>query len=266
MVSLAVADDNRFGSELRRWRTHRRLSQLDLATGAEVSARHLSFLETGRSKPSREMVIHLCEHLDVPLAQRNEVLNAAGFSPAYSSFDLEDPAMGAVRQAIDAVLTTHLPFPAIVVDRHWNLVSANDAAALFLADVASELLEPTVNVVRISMHPDGLQPRIENFGEYGAHMLDRLRRQHHRTGDPVLADLLAEATAYVEEAGGPVHPISGSQVVLPMIVRWEGRRLSVSSTIAVFGAPHDVTVEDLAIEAFHPADDATREVFRSRFG
>jgi transcriptional regulator with XRE-family HTH domain len=262
-VSLAVDDQNRFGSELRWWRTQRHLSQLDLSLLADVSARHLSFLETGRSKPSREMVVHLCEHLDVPLAQRNEVLNAAGFAPAYSSFDLDDPAMGPVRDAIDAVLSTHQPFPAIVVDRHWNLVSANESALVLLGDVAPELLEPTINVVRVSMHPGGLQPRIENFGEYAGHMLDRLRRQHQRTGDPVLADLLAEATEYVDAAGGPVHAINASQVVLPMVVRWNGVRLSVFSTIAVFGAPYDVTVEDLAIEAFHPADAATRDVFRS---
>lgn len=266
-MTLAVADDdNRFGSLLRHWRTHRRLSQLDLSMQAEVSSRHLSFLETGRSRPSREMVVHLCEHLEVPLAERNQLLNAAGFAPAYTAFDLDDPAMEAVRTAIDAVLGTHEPFPAIVVDQHWDLVRANEAALVLLGGVDPALLEPPVNVVRVSVHPDGLAPRIKNFGEYAAHMIERLRRQVRQTGDGELAALLAETEEVVERAGATVHPLGASQVVLPMVIEVDGEDLSFFSTIAVFGAPNDVTVEALAIEAFHPADDRTREVFAQRAG
>lgn len=261
-MTLAVADEaNRFGTLLRHWRTHRRLSQLDLSMVAEVSSRHLSFLETGRSRPSREMVAHLCEHLDVPLAQRNEMLHAAGFAPAYTSFDLGDPAMGAVRQAIDAVLDSHLPHPAVVVDRHWDLLTANAAAFALVAGVPAELMEPPVNVLRLSVHPDGLGGRIRNFPEYAGHVLDRLRRQVQRTGDPVLGELLVEIGDLVEAAGGVVHPIDATQVVLPMVLAADdadGGEVRFFSTISVFGAPHDVTLDELAIEAFHPADEATR--------
>ena len=163
------------GVLLRDWRQRRRLSQLDLALEAGVSARHLSFLETGRSNPSREMVLHLSDQLDVPLRERNRLLLAAGFAPAFEERPIDAPEMAPVRDALDRVLTGHEPYPAVVVDRWWNLAAANRSIAMFTADVPAELMEPPVNVLRVSLHPDGMASRILNYGEWRAHLLDRLR-------------------------------------------------------------------------------------------
>src|SRR3954447_11320695 len=198
-----VADRSRIGPLLRDWRRRRRMSQLDLALAAGVSARHVSFVETGRSRPSAEMVIQLAEHLDVPLRDRNALLLAAGYAPAYAQRDLEDPEMGPVRQAIERVLAAHEPYPAVVVDRHWGMVAANSAVALLTEGVAAHLLEPPVNVLRVSVHPDGMAPRIVNLGEWRAHLLDRLGRQAVVSGDPALFALHAELAGY--PGGGPAH-------------------------------------------------------------
>jgi transcriptional regulator with XRE-family HTH domain len=184
------------GERLRWWREHRRLSQLDLAIQADISARHLSFVETGRSKPSSRMILHLSEHLDVPLRDRNQLLLAGGFAPAYPEHDLDAVPMAAVRGAIRQVLTGHEPLPAAVIDRHWNLVDANAAIGLFTADAAPDLLTPPANVLRLSLHPSGLAPHIVNLGEWRAHLLGRLRRQAVVTADPVLRDLLDELRGY----------------------------------------------------------------------
>jgi transcriptional regulator with XRE-family HTH domain len=184
------------GHLLREWRQRRRMSQLDLALGADVSARHLSFLETGRSVPSREMVLHLAERLEVPLRERNALLLAAGYAPAFRERPLSDPALAAARQAVELVLAGHEPYPALAVDRHWSLLASNRALGPFLAGVSPDLLRPPVNVLRLSLHPEGTAPRIANLLEWRSHLLARLRRQVDASGDPVLGDLLEELRGY----------------------------------------------------------------------
>jgi transcriptional regulator with XRE-family HTH domain len=250
------------GPLLRDWRQRRRLSQLELASQAEVSSRHLSFVETGRAKPSREMVLHLCEQLDVPLRERNALLIAAGFAPVYRRTDLDAPEMASVREAIDQVLEGHEPYPAVVIDRRWNLVAGNDAVAVFINDVDPGLLEPPMNVLRLTMHARGLSKRIVNFAEYRHHLLTRLRREAMITGDDGLTALHAELMAYpaphdVMAADSPLP------VVMPLRLRTENGELSFFSTIATFGTAVDITIEELAIEAFFPADEATADYLRS---
>src|SRR5215831_1589112 len=184
------------GGHLRDWRQRRRLSQLALACEADISARHLSFIETGRSLPSREMVLHLAQRLEVPLRERNLLLVAAGYAPVYPQRPLEDPALDAARKAVDLVLAGHEPYPALAVDRHWTIVAANNALSPLLTGVEPALLRSPVNALRVGLHPDGLAPRIANFGEWRAHLLARLHRQIDLTGDPVLAGLLNELSEY----------------------------------------------------------------------
>jgi transcriptional regulator with XRE-family HTH domain len=253
----ATADRAPLGELLRDWRTRRRLSQLDLALDAGVSARHLSFLETGRSKPSREMVLRLAEQLDVPLRDRNRLLLAAGFAPAYEERPLEAPEMEPVRRAVAQVLTGHEPFPAAVVDRWWNLVAANRNVSLFLQGVSAGLLEPPANVLRVSLHPEGMAPRIVNLAEWRGHLIDRLRREVAATADARLGELLAEVEGYpAPAASGPARPPQGALAV-PLVLHHEGRELSFFSTVATFGTAVDVTLAELSIEAFFPADAET---------
>jgi transcriptional regulator with XRE-family HTH domain len=245
------------GDQLRDWRKRRRMSQLDLALEAGVSARHLSFLETGRSKPSRTMVLRLCEELDVPLRDRNRLLLAAGFAPAYRERPLEAPELEPIRRAVAQVLTGHEPFPAAVVDRWWNLVAANRNVSVFLEGVAPHLLEPPANVLRASLHPDGMAPRIANLAEWRGHLLDRLRREVSATADARLAELLAELEALPRpDAQAPPRPAHGA-IAVPLVLRHDGRELMFFSTVATFGTAVDVTVAELSIEAFFPADAAT---------
>jgi transcriptional regulator with XRE-family HTH domain len=243
------------GTLLKDWRRRRRLSQLDLALEAGVSARHLSFLETGRSKPSREMVLHLSEQLEVPLRDRNQLLLAAGFAPAYAERAIGEPEMTPVRTALDRVLKGHEPYPAVVVDRWWNLAAANAGIALFTAEVAPHLLEPPVNVLRVTLHPEGMAPLIDNLPEWRAHLLDSLRRQIAVMHDDRLAELYAELQGY---PGGEVAlPAHEPGIAVPLRVTVQGTALSFFSTIATFGTAVDITLAELAIEAFFPADDAT---------
>src|SRR3954468_10755516 len=214
---------------LRDWRQRRRMSQLDLALDAGVSARHLSFLETGRSRPSREMVLRLAEELDVPLRDRNRMLLAAGFAPAFQERPLEAPEMEPVRRAVAQVLTGHEPFPAAVVDRWWNLVAANRNVSLFLEGVAPRLLGPPANVLRVSLHPEGMAPRIANLAEWRGHLLDRLRREVAATADEALAELLAEVEGYPRPAdSAPPRPPRGS-IAVPLVLRHGGRELTFFS-------------------------------------
>ncbi len=184
-----------FGDLLRDWRQRRRLSQLALACEAGISTRHLSFLETGRSVPSREMVLLIAGKLDVPLRERNVLLHAAGYAPVFHERPLADPALGAARRAVELVLRGHLPYPALAIDRHWSLVVANDAVAPLLAGVDGPLLRPPVNVLRLTLHPGGLAPRIRNFREWRGHLVDRLDRQIEATGDRTLIELREELQA-----------------------------------------------------------------------
>ena len=217
--SLGAMATATVGPLLREWRTRRRLSQLDLALEAEVSARHLSFVETGRSRPSAEMVLHLAEQLDVPLRDRNHLLLAAGHAPVFDEHDLDEPEMAPVRDALQSILDGHDPYPAIVVDRAWEMVAGNRAVALMTAMAAPELLEPPVNALRVSLHPDGMAPRIANLAEWRAHLLERLRRQIALTGDDALQTLLEELESY---PGGEEHSRDPQRIAVPL--RLEGPR------------------------------------------
>jgi transcriptional regulator with XRE-family HTH domain len=252
------------GELLRQWREHRRLSQLELALEAEVSTRHLSFVETSRSQPSRDMLLHLAEHLDVPFRERNQLLLAAGYAPVYGETPLDAPQMSAVRAAVRQILTGHEPYPAAVVDRGWNLVDANDSLAIFLRGVAPSLLAPPANVLRVSLHPEGMAPRIVNLGEWRAHLLGRLHRQIALAADTALRDLYDELRAYPCAQPEPEIEIPGpGDIVVPLRIRHAGRDLAFFSTVATFGTPLDITVAELAIESFFPADSDTASFLRN---
>jgi transcriptional regulator with XRE-family HTH domain len=253
------------GILLRDWRRRRRLSQLDLALEAGVSTRHLSFVETGRSRPSPEMVLHLADQLDVPLRDRNQLLLAAGYAPRYAERALAEPEMAPVRDALDLVLRGHEPYPAVVVDRGWNMVAANAPVALLTAGVAPELLEPPANVLRISLHPDGMASRILNLGEWRAHLLERLARQVAGSGDQQLAALYEELSGYPGPDVTAGHGAPAGEIVVPLRVRagGGGGELAFFSTVTTFGTAIDITVAELSIESFFPADAATAEALRA---
>lgn len=245
-----------FGPALRDWRVRRRLSQMDLALEAEISTRHLSFLETGRARPSREMVLKLAERLEIPIRERNALLSLAGFAAVHGERSLDAPDMAAARSAIERLLKAHEPFPALAVDRAWNLVMANGAVAPFMMGAAAHLLEGPINVLRLSLHPEGLAPRIRNLAEWRAHVLERLRAQFAASADPTILALLDELWAY--PAPGPVGTSTpGGVIATPLIIDTPDGPLSFLSTTTVFGTPLDVTLSEIAIEAFFPADDET---------
>jgi transcriptional regulator with XRE-family HTH domain len=248
------------GELLRQWREQRRLSQLDLSIQADISTRHLSFVETGRSAPSREMVLHLAEELDVPLRERNRLLLAAGYAPVYGESAMDSPEMTAVKAAVRKILAGHEPYPAVVVDRRWNMVDSNASAAIFTAGVAAHLLEPPVNVLRLSLHPDGLAPRIVNLGEWRAHLLGRLRREVAVTADEGLRALYDELVDY--PCDDPESQLD-NDVVVPLRMMHNEAELAFLSVIATFGTPADITVAELAIESFFPADDTTAGFLRA---
>ena len=252
------------GDLLREWRQRRRMSQLDLACEAEISTKHLSFMETGRSTPSREMVLLLAEQLDVPLRARNALLTAAGYAPVFPERRLDDPAMAVARQAIDLVLAGHEPHPALAVDRHWCMAAANRAVAPLIAGVDPVLLHPPVNVLRLSLHPAGLAPRTVNLAEWRAHLLERLRQQIEVSGDPVLAELMTELRGYPTPARPASHPPSAdfAAVAVPFRLATVDGILSFFSTTTVFGTPIDVTLSELMLECFFPADPETAAAMR----
>jgi len=251
-----------FGSQLREWRQRRRLSQLDLAGEAEVSTRHLSFVETGRAMPSRDMVLRLADRLEVPLRERNRLLTAAGFAPMYGERRLDDPALKAARDAIELVLKGHEPYPALAIDRHWSLVSYNRAVLPLLAGVAAALLEPPINVLRLSLHPEGLAPRIVNLAQWRGHLLARLRQQIAVSADPVLAALAEELRAYPAPRDEHAEGVEAG-VVVPMVLRTPAGTLSFISTTTVFGTPVDITLSEIALETFFPADAETGAALRA---
>jgi transcriptional regulator with XRE-family HTH domain len=247
------------GSLLREWRQRRRMSQLDLACEAEISTKHLSFLETGRSIPSRDMVLHLAERLEVPLRERNVLLLAAGYAPMFPERRLDDPALAAARKAVEVILAGHEPYPAIAIDRHWTMVAANRAVAPVMAGVDPALLRPPVNAMRIALHPAGLAPRIVNLAEWRAHLLDRLRRQITVSADPVLLQLFGELRGYPAPEGGGGESFDEPAMVVPLRLATEAGVLSFVSTTTVFGTPVDITLSELALETFFPADPVTAE-------
>jgi len=251
------------GELLRSWRERRRLSQLDLANQVAVSARHVSFVETGRSKPSREMVLRLAEHLGVPLRDRNQLLLSAGYAPVYTEASLHSPAMLAIREALRRLLKAHDPYPALVIDRWWNIVEVNAGIQLLTAGAAAELLLAPINALRLTLHPDGLASRIVNLGEIRAHVLSRLHRQVVGTADPELQDLYDELRGYPCNQEEPLLELPGpGEVVVPMRLRHQGGELAFLSTVATFGTPLDITVSELVIESFFPADDETAAALR----
>jgi transcriptional regulator with XRE-family HTH domain len=254
------------GTLLRDWRQRRRLTQLDLALDAGVSTRHLSFLETGRSRPSSDMVLHLAEQLEVPLRERNQLLLAAGYAPVYGQRTLDDPEMRPVREAIELVLRGHEPYPALVVDQQWEMLAANRGVGLLTADVAPHLMEPPVNTLRVTLHPEGMAPHILNLGEWRAHLLARLERQMTATGDPALANLFRELSAYPAPPPPPGrHGNAGlaDEIVVPLRMAAGEHELSFFSTVTTFGTAVDITVAELAIEALYPTDAATAEHLRA---
>jgi transcriptional regulator with XRE-family HTH domain len=252
------------GELLRDWRQHRRLSQLDLALDADVSARHISFLETGRSSPSRSMLLRLAEFLDIPLRERNTLLVAAGYAPVYPATMLADPALDAAREAIDRVLRGHEPYPALAIDRHWNLIAANQSVYRLLAGVDPALLQPPLNVLRLSLHPSGLATRIVNLGQWHSHVLARLQRQYELTADPLLAALREELAGYPHDSGNlNIPPSSGMDLVIPFRLRADGGELVFFTTTMLFGAVNDITLSELAIELFFPADHGTAAALRA---
>jgi len=260
-----MKSDRDVGAHLKEWRQRRHLSQLELATDLDISARHLSFVETGRARPSRGMVLKLADRLDVPLRERNSLLVAAGFAPMYASRPLGDPALASARAAVDLVLAGHEPYPALLVDRYWNVVAMNRAVAPFLEGVAAELLTEPLNALRVSLHPNGVAPRIENLAQWRAHALARVARDVEVSADPALAALLAEMRAYPGgETDLAAEDFNG--VVIPLRLRAPGGTLSMFTTTTVFGSAVEVTLSELVLEAFYPADEFTANAFRKLAG
>jgi transcriptional regulator with XRE-family HTH domain len=249
------------GDLLREWRQRRRMSQLELSLEAEISTRHLSFLETGRSQPSRDMVLRLAEQLDVPLRDRNLLLHAAGYATVFPERPLDDPALRIASEAVHQVLAGHEPYPAIAVDRHWTLIASNAASQRLLRDIDEALMRPPVNVLRLALHPSGIAPRTENLAEWRAHLLARLGHQIQVSGDPVLIRLLRELRDYPAPPE-PLHDVDPSAFVVPFRLITDVGTLVFFSTITVFGTPVDITLSELAVEAFYPADAATAERLR----
>jgi transcriptional regulator with XRE-family HTH domain len=256
-----------FGQHLRSWRQRRHLSQQGLAQEADISTRHLSFVETGRAEPSREMVLRLAERLDIPLRERNTLLVAAGYAPMYRERPLDDPALASARAAVELVLKGHEPYPALALDRYYHVVAMNRAVPLFLQGItAPALLQPPLNVLRISLHPDGLAPRIDNLLQWRTHLFERLRQQIAATADPQLQTLLEELRAYPVPADASAAVLSGEHlgVVMPFRMRSPAGVLSFLSTVTIFGTAHDVTLQELMIESFFPADEFTAQVLRAQ--
>lgn len=252
------------GDLLREWRQRRRLSQLTLACDAEISTRHLSFIETGRSQPSREMVLHLSEQLAIPMRDRNILLVAAGYAPIFPERSLDDPALQSVRKAIDLVLESQKPYPAFALDRHWTIAASNGALPEVYVGVAPHLMQPPINALRLTLHPDGLAPRIANLSEWRQHSLARLRRQIDVTADPVLLELLRELSQYSGPRGKNhlAVPTEEPAVAIPFCIRTERGLLTFFTTTTMFGSPVDITLSELAVECFYPADAATAQIVR----
>lgn len=261
-----VTSNTSVGLLLKEWRRRRRLSQLDLASEAEISQRHLSFVESGRSTPSRDMVMRLAEHLSVPLRDRNALLITAGYAPDYQERPLDHPDLAAARSAVELILKGHEPHPALAIDRHWTLVSANRALAPLMADIADDLLLPPVNVLRLSLHPEGLAPRIRNFREWRAHVIGRLANQIDNSADPVLTRLLEELKSYPMPPQTRPYRSSGRAmlggIAVPLELTTEHGNLTFLSTTTIFGTALDISLSELAIESFFPADAFTAEAMR----
>ena len=271
-TTLADRKKVKIGDLLRTWRARRRWTQMEFAAHADISTKHLSFLETGRARPSRDMVLRLSELLDIPLRQRNALLIAAGFAPLFPERSLDDPALALARQAIDAILKGHEPYPAIAIDRHWSLIAANKAVSLLMSDIDATLLTEPINVFRISLHPKGLATRIANFIQWRAHALARLRHEVEVSADDTLAELYREVSDYPvpeRDASGvtrdtvydPAHEYES--MVVPLNFITPQGTLSFFATTTMFGTPVDITLSEIAIEAMYPANEATAAALRA---
>jgi transcriptional regulator with XRE-family HTH domain len=262
-MTVIASSNVRVGPLVRGWRLRRRRSQMDLALDVGVSARHLSFVETGRSKPSPELLLSLADHLDVPMRDRNAFLLAAGYAPRYRRTALDDPSMSRVRAALERLLDGHDPYPGVVIDRSWNVLLANPAAARISASLPAELTTPVFNVFRACLHPDGLAPATLNFDEWGSYLMSQLRRLEALTNDPEVSELLDEIERYptvaaLEAAGGTMS--EESPLLVPWTVRLGGNELSLFTTLTTFGTPRDITLDEVAVELFYPADEATAQL------
>lgn len=264
MTALASGADETVGALVKRWRERRRRSQLDVSLAAEVSTRHLSYIETGRANPSREMIERLCDELDVPLRDRNRLHLAAGFAPPHPERPFTE--LGAAHDAIEAVLGAMEPNPAAAVDIRWDLVAANAAMQRFLGGLPSDLIGPPLNMLRATLHPDGLAPQIRNLAQWRAHLLRRVRRQLERTAAEGLAGLLRDLEIY----GGPARPTTQSplrhDLVVPLQLATPHGDLALLYTSTVFGYPGDVTLDEIAIETFFPADADTARTLQALAG
>jgi transcriptional regulator with XRE-family HTH domain len=260
-VTTTLTPANRFGGALRRWRTLRRWSQLELAVRAETTQRHVSFMEQGRSRPGRAIVVRLAETLELSLRERNALLLAAGYAPVFAETDLESAALGAVREAIDRVLVGHMPYPAVVTRPYGELVAANDAILVLTDGAAPELLTPPVNVLRLALHPDGMGRRVVNLAEWGRHVIESLRSQSLRSPDARLDEFITELEGYVPTVATSPNHIG---FAVPLRLRSEAGELSLITTLTSFATAIDVTVAELHLEAFLPADAPTAEALRRR--
>jgi transcriptional regulator with XRE-family HTH domain len=253
-----------FGEHLRAWRRRRRLSQLDLAAEADISTRHLSYVETGRANPSREMVLRLTARLEVPLRERNAFLVAAGYAPMYRETRLDEPAMAAAKQTVELILKSHEPFPALAIDRHWNLVAANRMLPHLFADVDASLLQAPMNVLRLSLNPQGLAPKIVNLGQWRAHLFERLSHQIAASAEPALISLLADLRKLPAPDGEQEETLQGEHmgIAVPLKFRSPFGVLSFIGTTTIFGSPLDITLQEIALETFFPSDDFTMQALQ----
>lgn len=250
-----------FGIILKDWRTKRKMSQMELAHVAGISTKHLSFLETAKSYPSRDMVDILGTALNIPLREKNDLMTAAGFSVSYKISDLNDPSMWAARETIQKLISAHMPYPALAVDRHWNLVTANESAMSLMKSVEPSLLNSPINVLRVSLHPEGLASKIVNFHQWKRHLIHKLDHDFIRSQDPVLFELKNELMGYVEPNATSEDSQSFHNIAVPLVLNLDGKELTFISTITIFGSPNDVTLSEMALETFFPADEQTKKYF-----
>lgn len=250
------------GQQIRHWRERRRLSQMQLALDADISPRHLSFIETGRSRPSTGTIDRLAERLEMPYRAKNGLLTAAGYASRHGERPLTDPAMEQALVAVQHILKGHEPYPAIAVDRHWNIVAANDAISFFTEQIGEALLAPPMNALKIALHPEGLAPQIVNIAEWHAHILEQIDRQIEVSSDEGLIALREEIAAYPHEQAEPLPPADPDRIWVPLVLDTVVGRMSFVSAITIFGTPVDVTLSELALEAFYPADAATADILQ----
>lgn len=266
---MKSVESQKVGELLREWRGRRRLSQLDLAYEAEISPKHLSFVETGRAQPSREMVLRLAEQLGIPLRERNVLLTAAGYAAVFPERQLGDASLAAARKAVDVILNGLQPNPSFAVDRHWNLIASNKSASVLLAEVDRSLLEPPVNILRLCLHPKGFTPQIVNYWEWRESVLGYLNRLIAVSADVHLMEMMRELKSYPHPKSTrsrlPVKEIDRSRFAIPLRLMTKDGELSFISTVTVFGTPIDVTLSELAIESFFPADEETAEILAQTF-